>query len=295
MATKKEKKAPHLDLWSGIRIARHIHEAQCAANAIIEPTLPQIARVIDAIVARILTGGSWYYVGAGTSARLAAVDASELPPTFGVPHDLVQTFPAGGQISFWQSVEGAEDDEGAGTAAIRENATDKDVVFGVAASGNTPYTVAALTEAKRMGALTVALVNSEGSRMERLVDLPIVAPVRREPVRGSTRMVSGDVTKRVLNIVSTGVMARLGRTYDDLMIFMPPSNAKLTDRARAMVMEAGGTNDLEASRLLGLCGNDVAVASIVARRGIDIDEARGLLEGRYRVFRAAISGPRRAG
>jgi N-acetylmuramic acid 6-phosphate etherase len=252
--------------------------------------LPQIARAADLIAERFFLGGAMRYFGAGTSGRLAAVDASELPPTFGVSYDLVKTSMAGGPRAFSESVEGAEDDEEAGADEVNKFMMDWDTLVGVAASGGTPYVMGAVKAAKARGIPTIGVFCREGSVLAGLVDIAIVAHVAEEDeaIFGSTRLLSGDITKRILNMISTTVMVRLGRTYGPYMVYMPPSNKKLGKRAIGMVRKIAKVSEAEAVRLLEACGKVVRVACVMGRRGIGADEARELLVEPYRVFRKAL-------
>lgn len=231
-----------------------------------------IARAVDAIADRLATGGRLFYVGSGTSGRIAMVDASELPPTYGVPPDLVQVLMAGGRDAFFAAVEGAEDDDEAGVAAIDAIVKADDAVIGIASSGTTPFTVAAVRRANMLGALTVGITSVPGSPLTREVDIPIAVETGPEVIMGSTRMKSGTAQKLVLNTISTAVMIRLGKVYSNLMVEMPATNEKLRRRAALMVQLASGAGRAVAEKALADSGN-VKTAVVMAALGLSRDEA----------------------
>ncbi|HEY0591050.1 MAG TPA: N-acetylmuramic acid 6-phosphate etherase [Thermoanaerobaculia bacterium] len=233
----------------------------------------QIARAIDGIAERLQAGGRLYYVGAGTSGRLAMVDASELPPTYGVPHDLVTVIMAGGENAFFSAAEGAEDDDEAAIAEVERLVRPEDAVVGLAASGSTPYTVAAIRKANLIGALTVGITSVAGSALTRECDIPIVPQTGPEVILGSTRMKSGTAQKLVLNTISTGVMIRLGKVYSNLMVEMPATNIKLRGRAALMVQLAAEVDRSAAEAALAASGANVKTAIVIAKLGVDREEA----------------------
>jgi len=184
---------------------------------------------------------------------------------------------AGGERAYFAAAEGAEDDEDAAIAAINENVTDADAVVGIAASGTTPYTVAAVRRANMLGALTVGITNATSSPLAREVDIPIVADTGPEMIMGSTRMKSGTAQKMILNTISTGVMIRLGRTYSNLMIDMPATNEKLRSRAVRMVEIAAGVPRPAAVQAIRDADGNVRLATVIAKKRLPADEARALL------------------
>jgi N-acetylmuramic acid 6-phosphate etherase len=205
------------------------------------------------------------------------LDASEVPPTYGVGPDLVQVIMAGGERAFHQAVEGAEDDEEAAVEDINRKVTADDAVVGLSASGTTPYTVAAIRRANMLGALTVGITSTPNTPLAAEADIAIVAVSGPEVVMGSTRMKSGTAQKLILNTISTGVMIRLGRVYSNLMIEMPATNEKLRNRAVRMVELAAGVARPVAVLAMREAGGSVKIASVIAKKGVTADEARALL------------------
>ncbi|MFC6074237.1 N-acetylmuramic acid 6-phosphate etherase [Microbispora bryophytorum] len=223
-------------------------------------------------------GGRLLYVGAGTSGRLAVLDASECPPTFGTHPDLVQGIIAGGEAALVRSVEGAEDDAEAGAAVIRgKHVGPLDSVVGISASGRAPYVVAAVEQARRLGALTVGLACNTGTPLARAADHAVEVIVGPEVVTGSTRLKAGTAQKLVLNMISTITMIRSGRTYGNFMVDVVPSNSKLVDRAARIVSDITGTQVPRAREVLESAGRDVKTAVVMIERGVGADDARALL------------------
>ena len=250
-----------------------------------------LAEAVDAVVERLRGGGRLFYVGAGTSARIAALDAAELPPTYGTQPELVQVIVAGGQRALLRAVEGAEDDEEAGRCEVLECVRSGDCVVGIAASGTTPFTVAALGEARDLGALTIAITSRAGSPLAAAAEHALVAATGPEVVMGSTRMKAGTAQKLLLNALSTAVMIRLGRVHSNLMIEMPATNAKLRRRAAQMVELVAGVDAAAAEAALAAAQGNVKVAVVVAARGIDVAAAQRRLESAGGDLRAALAEP----
>ncbi|MCB0161036.1 MAG: N-acetylmuramic acid 6-phosphate etherase, partial [Caldilineaceae bacterium] len=250
----------------------------------------KIATAIDGIVARMRRGGRLIYVGAGTSGRLGVLDASECPPTYSAPPGLVVGLIAGGRTALTNSIEGAEDrpEDGAFDVAAL-NVGDIDTVVGIAASGRTPYTIGAMEEAKRRGALVVSVTCNAGSPMAAVADIAIEPLVGPEVVTGSTRMKAGTAQKLVLNLLSTGAMIRLGKTFGNLMVDVQPSNAKLKARARRIVAEATGLNLEAAAVALDAAGGEVKPAILAQLLGISPAEARERLAAAGGVIRRAAN------
>ena len=259
-------------------IARLMNAADATVPAAVARAVPRISVAIDEIAARMRRGGRLLYVGAGTSGRLAVLDASECPPTFGTTPELVHGIIAGGEPALTRSVEGAEDDAGAGAAAIREQAAGPlDSVVGISASGRAPFVVAAVTEARRLGALTVGLSCNSGVPLSRAAEHPIEVIVGPEVVTGSTRLKAGTAQKLVLNMISTISMIRCGRTFGNYMIEVSAGNAKLVDRAARIVGDITGA-DLTTARLaLESAGHEVKTAVVMIERALGPEEARLLL------------------
>jgi N-acetylmuramic acid 6-phosphate etherase len=266
-----------IDLRPTIEVVRIIQEQDALVAGAVAAQAERIAHAIDEIAERLRHGGRLFYAGAGTSGRIAMLDASELPPTYGVSAGLVRVLIAGGERAYFEAVEGAEDDEEAAIAAVNLEVTADDAVVGIAASGTTPYTVAAVRRANMVGALTVGVTNVAASPLAQHVDIPIVVESGPEVIMGSTRMKSGTAQKLVLNQLSTGVMIRLGHVYSNLMIDMPATNEKLRNRAVRMVELAAGVPRPVAMQAIREAEGNVKVATVVARRKVTAEEARGLL------------------
>ena len=249
-------------------------EDQKVARAVREE-LPKIAIAVDAITARMQRGGRLIYIGAGTSGRLGVLDASECPPTFGTPPELVVGLIAGGPAALTEAIEGAEDDRDGGATEIAElDVNENDSVIGIAASGRTPYAIGGLQEAKKRGALTVSIVCNRPSPLEELAEIGIAPVVGPEVVSGSTRLKAGTAQKMVMNMISTAVMIRLGKTYSNLMVDIQPTNVKLRQRARRIVAEATGLDLRRATEILSVCNGEVKTAIVAALVGISPELAR---------------------
>ncbi|HEX7158416.1 MAG TPA: N-acetylmuramic acid 6-phosphate etherase [Edaphobacter sp.] len=245
--------------------------------------LPQIARAVDDIAARFERGGRLFYIGAGTSGRLGVLDASECPPTFSVPPELVQGLIAGGDSALRRSSEHAEDSREQGAIDLAAAGFAKeDTLVGIAASGRTPYVLGAMEHAKKLGALVVSLTCVPASEMASLADIAIAPVTGPEVVTGSTRLKAGTATKLVLNMLSTGVMVRTGAVFSNLMVNVKPTNIKLVDRAQRIIAEATGVDRAEAARLLDQAGS-VKVAIVMQKLSLDrnaAEEALDRAEGR---------------
>jgi len=236
-----------------------------------------LAAAVDAIVARLRSGGTLHYVGAGTSGRLGMLDAAECPPTFGTPPSLVVGHIAGGERALVRAVEGAEDDACAGEAVVREKIGAPDAVVGISASGGAPYVVAAIKAARVAGALTIGLSGNADSPLARSAEMPVTIDAGPEPIAGSTRLKAGTVAKLALNAISTATMIRLGKVYDNLMVDLVATNVKLQDRAVRLVRDVGAVDQERARALLGEADRSVKVAIVMARRDLDADAARRAL------------------
>lgn len=225
-------------------------EDKTVAHAV-EAAIPQITKLAEAATDKMLAGGRLFYIGAGTSGRLAVVDASECPPTFGVPHGLIVAIIAGGEQAITMAVENAEDSTTRGWVDLQEhNVNDKDVVVGIAASGTTSYVVSALHNCRQHNITTGCITNNPGSPLAHVADYPIEIVVGAEFVTGSTRMKSGTSQKLVLNMLSTTIMIQLGRVEDNRMVNMQLTNEKLVDRGVKMVMEKLGMADYNKAKEL---------------------------------------------
>jgi N-acetylmuramic acid 6-phosphate etherase len=280
-----------LDLKSSLEIARVInHEDQKVAGAV-EKALPQIALAIDAVADAIRRGGRLIYVGAGTSGRIAALDASECPPTFGTDAKTIQYVIAGGEKALGSAAEYNEDSRSQGQRDLaRRRPGQKDVVVGIAASGRTPYTVAAVAYAREKGARTVAVVCNRNSELGRAAEIEIVAEVGPEALSGSTRMKAGTAQKMVLNILTTAAMARLGYIYGNLMVHVHTGNQKLAERGLAILEEAAGVDRPTAAKALKSAQNRVAVAVVMLKTGLSRSKAQKRLKNTKGNVRKAIDG-----
>ncbi len=266
-----------LDMRPTMEVVGLMHLEDARAVAAVRPVLPAIAAFIDAVAPRMQQGGRLIYVGAGTSGRLGVLDASECPPTFNTAPDQVVGIIAGGRRALTEAVEEAEDREDAGVdAMIALGVGPLDSVVGIAASGRTPYVVAALTEARRRGALTAAIICNLPAPLADLADHVLAPLVGPEVIAGSTRLKAGTVQKLILNMISTGVMVRLGKTYGNLMVDVRQQNEKLQRRARRIVAQACGVSEDEAAKALARCGNDVkiAIVSTLLRAPCEVAKAR---------------------
>jgi N-acetylmuramic acid 6-phosphate etherase len=236
-----------------------------------------IAAVVNEVARRLDSGGNLHYFGAGTSGRIATLDAAEMPPTFGTDPALVQAHIAGGGDALVRAVEGAEDDAEAGRAAAA-TLGDRDAAIGISASGGAAYVVAAIKEARSRGTFTAAIVNSEPSALGDAAHHSIVLRTGAEALAGSTRLRAGTAQKIALNAISTAVMVRLGKVYDNLMVDVVATNRKLRARALRLVAGLTGADEARAASLLDAARGSVKCAVVMGRRGVDADEARALLE-----------------
>jgi N-acetylmuramic acid 6-phosphate etherase len=251
--------------------------------------LPNIAAAVDAISERMQRGGRLIYIGAGTSGRLGVLDASECPPTFGTPPELVVGLIAGGDVALTDAIEGAEDDRIGGARVTAElDVSENDSVVSIAASGRTPYAMGGLEEAKKRGALTVSIACNRPSPLEELAEIAIAPIVGPEVVSGSTRLKAGTAQKMVLNMISTGVMIRLGKTYSNLMVDVQPTNVKLRQRARRIVAEAAGLSLEQATRILQDCDGEVKTAIVAVLANVSPEVARQRLRATGGFVRKAI-------
>ncbi len=245
----------------------------------VEHEIPSIAAALDAIVERYQRGGRLFYVGAGTSGRLGVLDAAECPPTFGVPPDRVQGVIAGGDGAVVRATEASEDQPEAGAADLeRRGITPDDAVVGITASGRTPYVLGAVDYAKALGALTVGLTTNPDSELARHVDIAITPVVGPEVITGSTRLKSGTAQKLVLNMLSTGLMVKMGYVLGNLMVNLQLKNEKLVDRARRILVEVTGCSSEDAARAIAASGKDVRLAVLMVKLRIGRVEAQESLK-----------------
>lgn len=278
MATEEvDPRFADLDAWSLQSAMEAMWEGQLAAVAAVGRALPAITAAANAATEVLGDRGRLVYVGAGTSGRVAVQDGAELTPTFAWPRDRVHFIIAGGQSAFVASIEGAEDDE---ADAVRQidaaRLSEHDVVIGVAASGTTPFTVAALQRADSCRAVTIGMANNDGTPLLASAKHPVLVETGRELIAGSTRMKAGTAQKIVLNLISTGIMLRLGRVYRGMMVNMQATNVKLKRRAEVMVARIAGCSQAEAASALAQTNGDIKLAALVVL-GYDAPEAADIL------------------
>jgi N-acetylmuramic acid 6-phosphate etherase len=295
-ALETEKRNPAtdaIDRMSALEIVRVMNAEDATVAGAVAQELPQIARAIEGIAERLRQGGRLLYMGAGTSGRLGVLDASECPPTFNTPPELVVGWIAGGPEALTRSIEGLEDSAERGRAdAASLGITNADMLIGIAASGRTPYVLGAVEYAKQLGALTVGLACNRGTPLAERVEIMIAPVVGPEVIAGSTRLKAGTAQKMVLNMLSTGTMILLGKTYGNLMVDVQPTNGKLRRRAIIIVEQATGLPESEAEALLRASNDEVKTAIVAELAGVDPVVARERLASVGGVVRAALEGGR---
>jgi N-acetylmuramic acid 6-phosphate etherase len=271
---RRNPRSVDIDLFPTERVLKIINAEDALVASAVAAVIPDIAKLVDAAVLSIRSGGHVIYVGAGTSGRIAITDAAEIPPTFSAPAEWVQAVIAGGTKSFAKAMEGAEDDrEKAAVDLKSKKLTEKDLVVAIAAAGTTPYTLAGLEFAKNKGAKTAAIVCSENSPMSKIADITVHLAVGAEIITGSTRMKAGTAQKMVLNMISTATMIRLGMTYSNWMINVSMTNEKLRERGKHMLQEILGVKPNDAEKLVEASGANLKVAVIMGATGCDRKEA----------------------
>lgn len=247
--------------------------------AAVAEEIPRIAQAVDMIHSRLENGGRLFYIGAGTSGRLGVLDASECPPTFGVEPELIQGYIAGGDIALRTAVEGFEDMADEGISLVdRIGITANDAVVGISASGSAAFVIAALKRAGELGAATIGLVNNQGSRLAEVCQVTIAPVVGPEVIMGSTRMKAGTAQKLVLNMLTTSVMVKLGKTYNNLMVDLKASNAKLKDRSIRIITAACGADETAAAQALSEAGGSCKLAILMLETGVDASKGQQLLD-----------------
>ena len=268
-----------LDRFSAAEIAALMNAEDARVVAAVREVLPAIGRAIDAIADHLQGGGRLVYVGAGSSGRLGVLDASECPPTFNTPPEMVVGIIAGGDVALRRAVEEIEDRPEAGREDMeRLCVSGRDVVVGIATSGRTPYVLGAIRAASERGAMTIGLTCNRGTPLEGLVDLMIAPSVGPEVIAGSTRLKAGTATKMVLNMLSTGAMVRLGKTYGNLMVDLRATNSKLRDRSLRILQTVTGLEAHEAATHLKAADGEVKAAIVTALTGLSPEEARERLK-----------------
>jgi N-acetylmuramic acid 6-phosphate etherase len=277
-----------LDAWTLASAMEAMWEGQLAAVAAVGGALPAITAATSAAHKALGRHGRLVYVGAGTSARVAVQDGAELMPTFAWPLERIHFVIAGGESAFTTSIEGAEDDIADAVRQIDDARLSKsDVVIAVAASGTTPFTVAALQRAGELGAVTIGIANNAGTALLTSANYPVLVETGRELIAGSTRMKAGTAQKVVLNLISTGIMLRLGRVYRGLMVNMHSTNAKLRRRAEIMVSQIAGCSEARAASALEETEGDIKIATLVVL-GYDKAEAESVLASHHGNLRRVL-------
>jgi N-acetylmuramic acid 6-phosphate etherase len=286
---QRNARSKNLDRMSAIQIVRLMNREDRKVAAAVGRALPAIARAVDAIVKCLRKGGRLIYVGAGSSGRMAVLDAAECPPTFGTSPKLVQALIAGGRAAVTGAVEGAEDSVANARRDLRaKKLTRHDVLVGITASGTTPYVLAALKRARKQGATTVAITVNPKTPVARLANILIATEVGPEVLTGSTRLKAGTAQKMVLNMLSTAAMARLGHVYENLMIDVKPSNQKVSDRIVRILAEASGTSLTAAEHALRQSGHNMRVALVMLKLGTDFRSAKRKLAAMNGDLREAL-------
>jgi N-acetylmuramic acid 6-phosphate etherase len=276
-----------LDRRDTISLVRLMAEDQAEALDALVRAAPQIASAIDTVVERLEDGGRLVYVGAGTAGRMGVLDAAECPPTFNT--DVVIGVLAGGFDALLKSSEAVEDDAAAGAADMDQlGLSPRDAVVGVSASGRTPYTIGAVQQARRLGAVTIGVASNPDAELSRHVDHPLELVAGPEVIAGSTRLKAGTAQKVVLNMFSTIAMVRLGKTYGDLMVDLRATNHKLRERARRIVSQATDVDAATADRAIAAAGGDVKVAIVMLLTGVDAGEAAARVVAHRGCVRAAV-------
>lgn len=278
-----------LDQYPVLDLVKTFADDQLTAVRAVQDAAPQIAAAVEAAVPRLERGGRLIYVGAGTSGRLGLLDSVELYPTFSWPSERAIALLAGGQQALLRAVEGAEDQTDQGAADIRGlNVEPNDVVILLAASGGTPYTMGALDEARRLGALTIGIGNNPGSPVALKAQCGVILDTGSELISGSTRLKAGTAQKITLNTLSSSIMVKLNKTYGNLMVDLKPTNAKLKRRAERLTVLATGADDATARATLEACHYHVKTAIVALLAGIDIAQATERLESAKGNMRRAI-------
>ncbi|HJR78994.1 MAG TPA: N-acetylmuramic acid 6-phosphate etherase [Anaerolineales bacterium] len=280
----------NIDIVPTIEMVRLINQEDARVAAAVAIELENIARAIDAIAQRMQRGGRLIYIGAGTSGRLGVLDASECPPTFNTRTELVVALIAGGKRAITEAVEGAEDDHELGARQVAElDVTENDSVVGIAASGGTPFVLGGIAETRKRRALTISVACNRPSKLENAVDIGIAPLVGPEVIAGSTRLKAGTAQKLVLNMLSTGVMVKLGKTFGNLMVDVQPTNSKLHDRARYIVAKACDISLEKSAQILEACHGEVKTAIVSELAKVPAELARQLLTQSGGMVRKALS------
>ncbi len=280
----------HIDTLSTLEMLKVINNEDKKVPFAVEATLPHIARLVDKVVTAFSQGGRLIYCGAGTSGRLGILDASECPPTYGTPHDMVIGLIAGGHKAILQAVENAEDNVQLGAEDLRQlNFNAKDVLVGIAASGRTPYVIGALEYARSLGAVTGAISCNPDSPIAQRADIAITPIVGPEVVTGSSRIKAGTAQKLVLNMITTGAMIKMGKVFGNLMVDVEATNAKLIERQIRIVMQATECERATAEQALAQCQRHCKTAILMILAGVNAQQATQLLAQNKGFIRQALA------
>ncbi|WP_427119543.1 N-acetylmuramic acid 6-phosphate etherase [Proteus mirabilis] len=280
----------HIDTLSTLEMLKVINNEDKKVPFAVEATLPHIAQLVDKVVTAFSQGGRLIYCGAGTSGRLGILDASECPPTYGTPHDMVIGLIAGGHKAILQAVENAEDNAQLGAEDLRQlNFNARDVLVGIAASGRTPYVIGALDYARSLGAVTGAISCNPDSPIAQRADIAITPIVGPEVVTGSSRMKAGTAQKLVLNMITTGAMIKMGKVFGNLMVDVEATNAKLIERQIRIVMQATECERATAEHALSQCQRHCKTAILMILAGVDAQQATQLLAQNKGFIRQALA------
>lgn len=286
---KRNVNSMKIDQMATMEILRTINNEDQKVAKAVESVLSEVEVAITYIHNALENGGRLFYVGAGTSGRLGVIDASECPPTFMTPPELIQTVMAGGDDAFFNAVEGTEDKEDQGRLDLQaQNISKNDAVIGITASGRTPYPIGALKYAKKIGAYTVSLTCNESAIISKYADCKIEVIVGPEVLTGSTRMKAATSHKMILNMISTTVMIKLGKVYENLMIDVHASNYKLLERAKRIIMETTNATYQEAEQALHITNKEVKPAIVMIKAGVSLEEAKSALAHSKGFVRKAI-------
>ncbi len=286
---KQNKKTMNLDMMTPLEIVTVMNEEDHNVPAVIQTVLPEVAEAVDQIAERFQKGGRLFYVGAGTSGRLGVLDAAECVPTFGTDPEMFQGLIAGGGTAMVSASEGAEDNAQLGhDDLVNHKLTANDSVVGIAASGRTPYVLGALKYAQEVGALTVSLACNLNAKISEFAEINIEVLPGPEVLTGSTRLKAGSCQKMILNMISTGSMVRIGKTYGNMMVDVQTTNEKLVQRAINMVVTITGVDEDEATKVLHKTDNSVKLAIVMILADLDLDQAKLALQQAKGVVRKAI-------
>ena len=283
----------HIDQVSTVEMLTLMSDEDSLVPLAVRKQIPQIAAATEEACRRLRQHGRLFYAGAGTSGRLAALDAAEWPPTFGVDGSIVQVIVAGGDVALRTASEGNEDDRAAGETQARSRICAADMVVGLSASGHTPFTLGVMVEARRRGAYVVGVTCNPRSQMEAVADLVIAPIVGPEILQGSTRLKAGTAQKLVLNMLSTAIMTRMGNVYSNLMVGVRPKNSKLRARAIRIIAQATGCSLHTAESVLAQADDDVKVAIVMLGAACDRENARERLTRYKGVIADALSADER--